>query len=53
MSIVGVPDGVRGIPLVIPVAVTGGLLAGTALLGLAAGVVSARIALRASPLRPV
>ena len=53
VSVVGVPDGVRGIPLVIPVAVTGGLLAGTALLGLAAGAVSARVALRASPLRAV
>ena len=53
VSVAGVPDGVRGIPLVIPVAVTGGLLAGTALLGLAAGAVSARIALRGSPLRPV
>ena len=53
VSIVGVPDGVRGIPLVVPAAITGGLLAGTVLLGLAAGAVSARIALRGSPVRPV
>ena len=53
VAIIGVPDGVRGIPLVVPLAVTAGLLAGTALLGLAAGAVSARIALRGSPVTPV
>ena len=45
----GVPNGVRGIPLVVPAAVIGGLLAGTVALGLAAGAVTARLALRASP----
>jgi putative ABC transport system permease protein len=45
----GVPAGVRGFPLVVPVTVIGGLLGGTAVLGLAAAAVSGRLALRASP----
>jgi ABC-type antimicrobial peptide transport system permease subunit len=45
----GVPRGVTGIPLVVPVAITGALVAGSALLGLVTGGVSARLALRASP----
>jgi putative ABC transport system permease protein len=49
LAILGVPDGVRGIPLVLPAVVTAGLLAGTALLALAAGAVTTRLALRASP----
>jgi putative ABC transport system permease protein len=49
LALIGVPDGVRGIPLVVPGAVVAGLLAGTVALGLAAGAVTARIALRASP----
>jgi putative ABC transport system permease protein len=49
VSINGVPDGVRGMPLVVPAAIVGGLLAGAAILALAAGAVTARIALRASP----
>jgi hypothetical protein len=44
----GVPKGARGIPLVVPVAATAGLL-GAVLLGLAAGTVAARLAARASP----
>jgi putative ABC transport system permease protein len=49
LAVMGVPDGVRGIPLVVPVAATGGLLLGAALLGLAAGVVAVRLALRSTP----
>jgi putative ABC transport system permease protein len=49
VSVMGVPRGVTGIPLVVPVAITGALGAGSALLGLVAGGVSARLALRASP----
>jgi putative ABC transport system permease protein len=49
LAIVGVPNGVRGIPLVVPAAVAAGLIAGTAVLGLAAGAVTARLALRVSP----
>jgi putative ABC transport system permease protein len=45
----GVPAGVRGFPLVVPVTVIVGLLGGTAVLGLAAAAVSGRLALRASP----
>ena len=36
-------------PLAVPVAITAGLLGGAALLALAAGAVTARFALRASP----
>ena len=46
---IGVPNGIRGIPLVVPVAAVGGLLMGTVGLGLATGAVAARLALRASP----
>ena len=46
---IGVPNGVRGIPLIVPVAAVGGLLMGTVGLGLATGAVAARLALRASP----
>ena len=49
VSVMGVPQGVRGIDLVVPVAGAGGLLAGTVALALAAGLVTARIALRATP----
>ena len=48
-AIMGVPDGARGVPLVVPIAVAGGLIAGTAALGLAAGALMARVALRSSP----
>jgi hypothetical protein len=41
-------DGVRGIPLVVPAAVVTGLTGGAALHGVAAGAVTARLALRAS-----
>ena len=49
VSVMGVPQGVRGIGLVVPVAGAGALVAGTAALALAAGLVTARIALRATP----
>ena len=49
LAVIGVPEGVRGIPLVVPAAITAALLAGSAVLALAAGVVTARIALRATP----
>ena len=49
LAILGVPDGVRGIPLVVPAAIAAGLLAGTAVLALATGAVTTRLALRASP----
>ena len=49
VSVMGVPQGVRGIDLVVPVTGAGGLLAGTVALALAAGLVTARIALRATP----
>jgi hypothetical protein len=49
VSIDGVSDGVRGIPLVVPTTVAGCLRAGAAVLGLAAAAITARIALRASP----
>ena len=49
VSVMGVPQGVRGIALVVPVAGAGVLVAGTVALALAAGLVTARIALRATP----
>jgi hypothetical protein len=49
VAVMGVPDGVRGIPLTVPATGAVGLLAGAAVLGLAAGVVTARLALRVSP----
>ena len=49
LAILGVPDGVRGIPLVVPAAVAAGLLAGILILAVATGAVSTRLALRASP----
>jgi len=48
-AIRGVPEGVRGIPLALPAVIGGGLLAGTTALGLAAGAVTARLALHSSP----
>ena len=49
VAMIGVPNGIRGIPLIVPVAAVGGLLMGTVGLGLATGAVAARLALRASP----
>jgi putative ABC transport system permease protein len=49
ISVVGVPQGVRGIPRVVPPELAGGLPAGAALLGLLAAAVTARLALRATP----
>ena len=49
VALMGVPDGVRGIPLVVPAAVIAALMAGAALLAVTAGAVTARFALRVSP----
>jgi putative ABC transport system permease protein len=49
VAIAGVPRGLTGLPLSVPLDLTGGLMAGAALLGLLAAAVTARIALRASP----
>ena len=49
VAVAGVPRGVTGVPLAVPATLIGGLLAGTAVLGLLAGVVTSRLALRASP----
>ena len=49
VAVMGVPDGVRGIPLVVPSVVAAGLVTGAALLGMAAGAVTTRLALGASP----
>ena len=46
---IGVPDGVRGIPIVVPAVLAGGLCVGAAALALAAGGVAVRIALRVTP----
>ena len=48
LAVMGVPEGVRGIPLVVPATVVA-LAAGAAALALAAGAVTARMALRATP----
>ena len=48
-AMVGVPDGVRGIPIVVPVVLAGGLCVGAVALALAAGGVAVRIALRVTP----
>ncbi len=50
VAVAGVPRGLTGIPLELPGGLAGGLVAGVAALGLAATVVGARIALRATPL---
>ena len=49
VAVAGVPRGVTGMPVAVPVALTAGLLGGAIVLGLLAGVVTARLALRASP----
>ena len=48
-SVAGVPRGPGGIPLVLPAGPAAAFLGGAALLGLRAAVVTARLALRASP----
>ena len=50
ISVLGVPDGVRGIELSVSATLVAGLAAGAALLGLAAAAVTARQAIRVSPL---
>ena len=49
VSVMGVPEGVRGIALGVSATLVAGLAAGAALLGLAAGAVTARKAMRVSP----
>jgi putative ABC transport system permease protein len=49
VAVMGVPRGVDGIDLVVPAALLAAMAGGAAVLGLAAGAVSARLALRASP----
>jgi putative ABC transport system permease protein len=49
LAVAGVPRGLTGFPLVVPVGLTVGLAAGAAVLGLLAATVTAQLALRASP----
>ena len=49
IAVAGVPRGLTGFPLVVPLELTGGLAAGAAILGLLAAAVTTRLALRASP----
>jgi putative ABC transport system permease protein len=49
ISVHGVPDGLTGIPLTIPLTLVAGISAGAAALGLLAALVSTRLALRATP----
>ena len=49
LAVMGVPDGVRGVPPVVPAVLTAALLAGATVLAITAGTVTARLALRASP----
>jgi putative ABC transport system permease protein len=49
VAVAGVPRGLTGVPLTVPVELTGGLVGAAALLGLLAAAVTARLALRASP----
>jgi hypothetical protein len=49
VAVAGVPDGLTGVPLVLPLQLAGGLAVGAAVLGLLAATVTTRLALRASP----
>ena len=49
IAVAGVPRGLTGFPLVVPLELTGGLAVGAAILGLLAAAVTTRLALRASP----
>ena len=49
VPVAGVPRGLTGFPLVVPLGLTVGLAAGAAVLGLLAACVTAQLALRASP----
>ena len=49
IAVAGVPRGLTGFPLDVPLTLTGGLAAGAAVLGLLAAAVTTRLALRASP----
>ena len=49
LALMGVPEGVRGIPIAVPSTLVVALAAGAAALAMAAGAVTARMALRATP----
>jgi putative ABC transport system permease protein len=49
IAVAGVPRGLSGVPLTVPVELIGGLVAGAAVLGLLAAAVTTRLALRAPP----
>ena len=49
VSVHGIPDGLTGVPLAVPVPLVAGITAGAAALGLLAALVATRIALRTSP----
>ena len=49
VAVMGVPRGVTGFPLAVPLELAGGLAAGALVLGLLAAGVTTRLALRASP----
>ena len=49
VSVYGIPDGLTGVPLAIPVPLVAGITVGAAVLGLLAALVATRIALRTSP----
>jgi len=49
VAVAGVPRSLTGVPIAVPVGMTAGLVGGAIALGLMAAVVTARLALRASP----
>ncbi len=49
VSVHGIPDGLTGVPLAVPVPIVAGITLGAAVLGLLAALVATRIALRTSP----
>ena len=49
VAVAGVPRGLTGFPLVVPLELVAGLAAGAVVLGLLAAAVTTRLALRASP----
>ena len=49
VAVAGVPRGLTGVPLDVPLPLIGALMAGAAVLGVLAAAVTARLALRASP----
>ena len=49
VAVAGVPRGLTGFPIVMPLVLIGGLAAGAVVLGVLAAAVTTRLALRASP----